>query len=521
MEMYRTTTTTTNTTTTTDKRPHIFAVANLAYRIIFEQNTGCSIIVTGESGSGKTEASKLLLLFLSHVFRMNNQQQPSLEIENVVDIAIKSNCILESFGNAMTICNDNSSRFGKFSEISFVRDDVQPDDHHQNYHYSFGTIHDYLLEKCRVIGQQEGERNFHCFYQMLSVLNSQKYGHLFFEFDVLDIDVNSYDYLNGSSKSQIHTQDELNFEQVFDSMLAIGFDYEEIRSIYKVLAAILVLGNIRFTLLQQCSDEEFGDYKNALNFLDREFLEKFCQFLSLDFHNTLLTLCSRLIRTPNESVRKSYDHRQAIQSRDAMAKALYNNLFGYILKRINVRLKLEKERTVADDDRPLRIDTIGILDIYGFEVFEKNKNGKNGFEQFMINYSNEKLHQLFIDSIMKKEQSLYEQEDICWKKIDFEDHQVICQIYRGIFAILDEICATVGTHQHDDSRFLKFLGHHFKDDRHFRIQKDDFGFIINHFDGEVQYTIDGFVEKNLNQLYHDHYELIQTTTNPFVEGKKK
>uniref|UniRef100_A0A672R4N3 Myosin IB n=1 Tax=Sinocyclocheilus grahami TaxID=75366 RepID=A0A672R4N3_SINGR len=372
--------------------PHIYALADEAYRSLREQDNDQCILITGESGAGKTEASKFVMSYVAAVCGKGQ------EVNKVKEQLLQSNPVLEAFGNAKTVRNDNSSRFGKYMDIEF---DFKGDP-------LGGVISNYLLEKSRVVKQPRGERNFHIFYQLLS-----------------------------------------------------------------------------------------GASDDTLN------LKEMCELLGIEQSVLERAFSFRTVEAKMEKVSTTLNVAQAYYARDALAKNLYSRLFSWLVNRINESIKAQTKT---------RKKVMGVLDIYGFEIFEENS-----FEQFIINYCNEKLQQIFIELTLREEQEEYVREDIEWTNIEYFNNAIICDLIEnnknGILAMLDEECLRPGTvtdetfldklntvcaeHQHFESRQSKnskFLTDHSLPHNCFRIQ---------HYAGKVLYRAEGFVDKNNDLLYRD------------------
>lgn len=320
----------------------------------------------------------------------------------------------------------------------------------------------------------------------------------------------------------VNENDRTKFDQVYQSMIEIGFSLNEIETIYKILLSILFLGNIEFENIPESGDNKSAVIReNCIGKNSQKFLAKFVQLMCLDMAFTSKTLCSRSLRTPNETVCKTLNPIEASYGRDALAKVIYQKLFAFILKRINEFLKSNQPNLAYT-----QANTIGILDIYGFEVFDSTPNG---FEQFLINYCNEKLHQLFIDLILRKEQQFYEMEDIEWKMIGYEDNSQICELidkaHFGMFAMFDQACAL--NQPYTDEELLNLLEKHLNGNRYFEtrfsnpainINNNSSDFLIRHFAGNVHYSINGFVEKNSDKLYYDYYVLLNKIDDPIIHS---
>lgn len=381
-----------------------------------------------------------------------------------------------------------------------------------------------------MIEQQTCERNFHSFYQLLASLDSMPTGHFRDILDSLHLvnDVRSYEYLRLSKQSVITEQDQINFHQLLNAFQKVGFSTFDIATIYRILATILHLGNIRFQLNKEtddCSKDVDFDFSRYLEKDSIQSLNAVCQLLSIDCKSALRTLCCRKICIRQDVVFKMYDHDEAIYGRDALAKSLYERLFKFILKRINN--SLQKGKPEVTESSEVTVRTIGILDIYGFEVFNCRANG---FEQFLINYCNEKLHQLFVDTILKKEQDLYSMEDIDWKMVEFNNNIAICNLldqpHKGIFALLDEACTS--GQQYTDRSLLSAFNLKFANNSHFQTRvlypalkhlSPETDFIIRHYAGDVHYSIEGFLDKNTDQLYNDYRQLIYASSDSLIRGK--
>lgn len=456
--------------------PHIYALADEAYRSLRHQDKDQCILITGESGAGKTEASKFVMSYVAAVCGKGQ------EVNKVKEQLLQSNPVLEAFGNAKTVRNDNSSRFGKYMDIEF---DFKGDP-------LGGVVSNYLLEKSRVVKQPRGERNFHIFYQLLSGASDDMLKKL-----KLDRDFSKYNYLSLDSATVNGLDDAASFRTVRNAMQIVGFMEDEVQSILELIAAVLKLGNIEFKPESRVNGFDESRVK------DKNDLKEMCELLGIEQSVLERAFSFRTVEAKMEKVSTTLNVAQAYYARDALAKNLYSRLFSWLVNRINESIKAQTKT---------RKKVMGVLDIYGFEIFEDNS-----FEQFIINYCNEKLQQIFIELTLREEQEEYIREGIEWTNIEYFNNAIICDLIEnnknGILAMLDEECLRPGTvtdetfldklstvcaeHQHFESRLSKnskFLTDHSLPHNCFRIQ---------HYAGKVLYRVEGFVDKNNDLLYRD------------------
>ncbi|XP_062908038.1 unconventional myosin-Ib isoform X1 [Mobula hypostoma] len=471
--------------------PHIYALADEAYRSLRDQDKDQCILITGESGAGKTEASKLVMSYVAAVCGKG------AEVNQVKEQLLQSNPVLEAFGNAKTVRNDNSSRFGKYMDIEF---DFKGDP-------LGGVISNYLLEKSRVVKQPGGERNFHIFYQLLSGSSEDLLRQL-----KLERDFNHYNYLGLDSAEVNGLDDAANFRTVKNAMQIVGFMDDEAESVLEVVAAVLKLGNIEF------KPESRVNGVDESRIQDKNELKEICELLGQDQTVLERAFSFRTVEAKLEKVSTTLNVAQAYYARDALAKNLYNRLFTWLVNRINGSIKAQTK---------VRKKVMGVLDIYGFEIFENNS-----FEQFIINYCNEKLQQIFIELTLKEEQEEYIKEGIEWTHIEYFNNAIICELIEnntnGILAMLDEECLRPGivtdetfleklnqvcaVHERFESRMSKssrFLNDTSLPHNCFRIQ---------HYAGKVMYHVEGFVDKNNDLLYRDLSQAMWKTNHALVKS---
>lgn len=472
-------------------KPHIYAIADDAYRSLRDRDRDQCILITGESGAGKTEASKLVMSYVAAVCGKGE------EVTKVKEQLLQSNPVLEAFGNAKTIRNDNSSRFGKYMDVEF---DFKGEP-------LGGVISNYLLEKSRIVRHVRGERNFHIFYQLLAGGSAELLQRL-----RLRQDCRHYGYLNRESCSLPGVDDAANFRAVQNAMEVIGFSPAEVTALLEVTAVVLKLGNVQLSSRFQASGME------ACSIPEPRELEEICQLVGLDPGTLEQALCSRTVKARDEVVLTSLSVSQGYYGRDALAKNIYSRLFDWLVNRINtsIQVKPGKQRKV-----------MGVLDIYGFEIFQDN-----GFEQFVINYCNEKLQQIFILLTLKEEQEEYIREGIQWTPVEFFDNSIICNLIEngtcGILAMLDEECLRPGTVSEDT--FLGKLDQVCAAHRHYESKATQNAkrvtdvslpprcFRIHHYAGKVTYNATGFIEKNNDLLFRDLSQAMWASRHPLLRS---
>ncbi|XP_061180865.1 unconventional myosin-Ib-like [Saccostrea echinata] len=453
--------------------PHIYAITDEAYRSMRDRHLDQCIIISGESGAGKTEASKVIMQYVAEVSGKGEN------IDTVKEQLLQSNPVLEAFGNAKTNKNDNSSRFGKYMDIEF---DYKGDP-------IGGVITNYLLEKSRVAVQMPGERNFHIFYQLLqgaklNTLESLK----------LTREIDDYNILKGTVDADVATMnDQKNFDTVMHGMEVIGFSSEEVTSLFQLIASILKLGNVEFS---HRSNEDGTDGCDLSNMAA---LDDAAALLGCPSADLSVALTQRKVEVRGEKVKRDLSANDGMYARDALCKAIYSRMFSWLVARINDSIKVTSG---------IRTEVMGVLDIYGFEVFEENS-----FEQFIINYCNEKLQQIFIELTLKEEQEEYIKEGIEWIHIEYFNNAVICDLVEksnvGILALLDEECMRPGNPT--DLTFLEKLNQACNNHPHYeskalkKCQNDKTlthgTFRLKHYAGNVTYKVDGFLDKNNDLLF--------------------
>ncbi|XP_066963013.1 unconventional myosin-Ia-like [Macrobrachium rosenbergii] len=452
--------------------PHIYAVADAAHRGVWERNSDQIVVVTGESGSGKTEAAKLVLQYLAAITpRAPNQANERL---------LQSNPVLEAFGNARTRRNDNSSRFGKYTEIEF--------DHKGDP--LGGTITHYLLEKSRVTTQAPGERNFHIFYQILAGADIQTLKML-----KLQRNLDHYSILKSTRHSPSETLDDrTEFNITKRALDALGVSLEEQLDLLKIVASVLKLGNLTFTSVNNIDGTEGCSNENEYE------LHEVCELLSCDVSTLAGALQTRTVETRGETVVAELSAMEATRTRDALCRALFNRLVTWVVSRINeaIRVKTMGRRRV-----------LGILDIFGFEILETNS-----FEQLIINFCNEKLHQVLTEITLKETQEDYLREGLDWTPIDIPMNNAVVDLLEqrqtGVLAVIEEVSLRVGGGKDALLQQLSFScgGHSLFDIKGGRHAHSDNNipadsFRIRHYAGSVTYSVHGFIEKNCDSLHRD------------------
>ncbi|KAJ8249172.1 hypothetical protein GJAV_G00231950 [Gymnothorax javanicus] len=458
--------------------PHIYALADNMYRNMMIDRENQCVIISGESGAGKTVAAKYIMSYISRV------SGGGPKVQHVKDIILQSNPLLEAFGNAKTLRNNNSSRFGKYFEIQFSCGG-EPDG---------GKISNFLLEKSRVVMRNPGERSFHIFYQLIEGASEEQRSTL----GITDLDY--YSYLNQSESYKVDDiNDKSDFKETMHAMRVIGITPEECALVLQIVAGVLHLGNISF--------REAGNYAAVES---EEFLAFPAFLLGIDQAGLKGKLTSRKMDSKwggkSESIDVTLNVEQACYTRDALAKALHARVFDFLVESIN--------KAMVKDQKDLNI---GVLDIYGFEIFQKN-----GFEQFCINFVNEKLQQIFIELTLKAEQEEYVQEGIRWTPIDYFNNKIVCDLIEsksppGIMCILDDVCATMhAVGEGADQTMLQKLRMQINSHEHFNSWNQ--GFIVHHYAGKVSYDSEGFCERNRDVLFTDLIELMQSSDIPFIQA---
>jgi len=451
--------------------PHIFATAELAYQSMVNFSKNQSIIVSGESGAGKTVSAKYAMRYFANVAGLLEETQ----IEKKV---LASSPIMEAIGNAKTIRNDNSSRFGKYIELGFIQN-----------HICGASMRTYLLEKSRVVYQAADERNYHIFYQLCTQSNQS---------EMRSLALLPADQFRYTSEGNAITIKGVNDAQLFletrEALTLLGIENKIQMSIFRLLSSILHLGNV---IINE-GDEETTFIQES----DRSFAT-FASLLKIDPSRMRTWLCNKRIKTGVEVVNTTLNLNQALFARDALAKHIYSQLFNWIVDEINKSLEFHGQRQ----------SFIGVLDIYGFETFETNS-----FEQFCINYANEKLQQQFCQHVFKLEQEEYMKEEITWSFIQFQDNQPCIDLIEnklGILDLLDEECKM--PRGSDENWHRKLVTQHGKHpDFSTRKLAANSTFLINHFAERVEYSIEGFLEKNRDTVLEDQLKMLKESEFEFV-----
>uniref|UniRef100_A0A6B2KW48 Myosin motor domain-containing protein n=1 Tax=Arcella intermedia TaxID=1963864 RepID=A0A6B2KW48_9EUKA len=466
--------------------PHVYAIGDQAFRAMVDYGKDQSILVTGESGAGKTETTKIILQYFATKGKKSDQS-------NVQEKVLESTPILEAFGNAKTLRNDNSSRFGKFIIVDFD---------------GAGSIvgarlKTYLLEKSRLLKQVEGERNYHIFFELIAAV--KKDINVLPSASTWDVrDPTEYNYLNTGGDLELGKDEAKNFGKTKKALEVVGLTTKEIDDICTMLMGILALGNLSF--------ENNSSDAAMLKGSSKEWLDIASRLLGLEKEGLLKAVSTKVMTTGKDTYVIPLNDAQAEVSRDSLATLLYETLFLWLVERINESIATKEGNAKH---------FIGILDIYGFESFKVNS-----FEQFCINYANEKLQQQFNQHMFKLEQEEYQKEEIDWTYVKFVDNQAcitLIEKHLGILSILNE-----------ESRFPKATPETFatklvqKNSSHPYFEKSPFhnhGFLVRHYPCKVEYDTTYFLDKNRNMSLTEYLSLLQNCKRDwmkslFVNAKK-
>jgi len=471
-----------------DTKPHIFAMADHAFRNLVDEGENQSILVTGESGAGKTENTKKVIQYLAAVAHSDSSVKSRSQHSSLSQQILRANPILESFGNAQTVRNNNSSRFGKFIRIEFTRTGS----------IAGAFIDWYLLEKSRVVRINANERNYHIFYQLLNGADSRMKR----EFLLDGLHVDDFAYTRGGQDTIVGISDREEWDALLEAFSVMGFSDKEQSSILRTIAAVLHLGNISVVKESRMADQA------RLASDGEQQASKVCQLLGIQLEPFLQALLHPKVKAGREWVEKVQTPEQVRLALDALAKGIYERGFGDLVTRIN--RQLDRTGMGMDDSH-----FIGVLDIAGFEIFEENS-----FEQLCINYTNEKLQQFFNHHMFVLEQEEYAREQIEWQFIDFgRDLQPTIDLIElpnpiGIFSCLDEDCVMPKATDKSFTEKLNSLWEK-KSDK-YRPSRLGQGFVLTHYASEVEYSTEGWLEKNKDPLNDNITRLLAASSNAHV-----
>ncbi|XP_043257794.1 unconventional myosin-IXAa-like isoform X1 [Colletes gigas] len=453
-----------------DIPPHIFAIADAAYHCMLKEKRNQCIVISGESGSGKTESTNFLL---HHLTALSQKGSHGSGVEQTI---LSAGPVLEAFGNAKTAHNNNSSRFGKFIQVNYK----------ENGMVHGAVVQKYLLEKSRIVSQGRNERNYHVFYYLLAGANEQ-------EKQVLHLEnCDRYNYLNKSGCYGLENIDERHeFSRLKQSMEMVGFTPEKQRRLFAVLSAVLLLGNVEFQ-----PRKSYHHHDEAVGVKNPDVVALISELLRVKQETLLAALTAKRARASGETLVINYRLPEAIAARDAMAKCLYGALFDWIVLQVNHAL-LSKKDTLRDHQG----NSIGVLDIFGFEDFKTC----NSFEQLCINYANEQLQHYFNQHVFQYEQREYRKQGIRWTDIGYSDNSGCLNLIEGkpsgLLCLLDDQCNFPGAT--NETLLQKFNSVH-KDNPFYEApQRREAAFVVRHYAGAVKYQASNMREKNLDLMRPD------------------
>ncbi|XP_063074529.1 unconventional myosin-IXb isoform X2 [Engraulis encrasicolus] len=457
--------------------PHVFAIADAAFYTMLKKRVDQAVIISGESGSGKTQSTN----FLIHCLTALSQKGYTSGVERTI---LGAGPVLEAFGNAKTAHNNNSSRFGKFIQVNYSESGV----------VRGAVVEKYLLEKCRLVSREKSERNYHVFYYLLLGASEQEHR----EFKLLQPE--DYLYLKQENfQSEDREENKHEFKRLQQAMEMVGFLPATKKQIFSVLSAILYLGNVTY------EPTEDGE---GLTVGPPDVLATLSDLLKVKRELLVEALTKRKAMTANDTLILPYSLSEAVTARDSVAKSLYGSLFDWIVLRINHALLNKKDIEVS-----IQCLSIGVLDIFGFEDFKVNS-----FEQFCINYANEQLQYYCNQHIFTLEQAEYQAEGIVWDNIDYNNNigciHLISKKPTGLFHLLDE--ESNFPHATDDTLLAKFKQQHQGHPSFVPTPVLEPAFIIKHFAGKVKYQIKDFREKNTDHMRPDIVALLRSSERSFL-----
>ncbi|KAL3988723.1 WAP, Kazal, immunoglobulin, Kunitz and NTR domain-containing protein [Sarotherodon galilaeus] len=457
--------------------PHIFAIADVTFRAMLNRQANQCIVISGESGSGKTESSSYLI----HCLTSLSQNMYSSGLERTI---LGSGPVLEAFGNAKTTKNNNSSRFGKFIQLNYLESGV----------IRGAVIEKYLLEKCRVVTRDKSERNFHVFYYLLMGASKEEQEELHL--------LKPQDYLYLKQEELLLDDEEKlgqEYRRLHQAMEMVGFLPSTKKHIFSILSALLHLGNVTFTQSEDPPGLEVGP---------PEVLSILSDLLKVEEESLVNTLIKRKMITASFTIALPYTLDEAVAMRDSMAKSLYGALFDWIILHIN-----HATMNRRDMEESVSCLSIGVLDMFGFENLQSNS-----FEQLCINYANETLQCYINQNIFRLEQEEFVAEGIAWKNIEFSDNTDCVQLFDktsiGLFDLLEKESSL--TEATDKSLLDKIKKQH-QDNPYFKPSPHtEPTFVIQHFAGRVKYHIKDFRKKNTEHMRPDVISLLRSSERSFI-----